>query len=73
MVKKSNWYGSAAYKIKVRGQLDQNWTDWFGEFNILTEGETTILTGVVKDQAELHGLLSRIRDLGLPLLFLERK
>jgi hypothetical protein len=57
------------YRIEVAGHLDTGWSDWFDGFSIVQETETkTILVGQVADQAALHGLLTRIRDLGLPLL-----
>jgi len=57
------------YRIEVAGQLNEGWSDWFDGFTIVQETKAkTILTGRVSDQAALHGLLTRIRDLGLPLL-----
>ena len=61
------------YQIKVPGELDESWSDWAGGMAITIEsgGEgppVTILTGVVADQAALHGLLRRLYSLGLPLL-----
>ena len=57
------------YQIRVRGQLGPQWTDWFGGLAITLEANgDTLLTGPVVDQAALHGLLRRVRDLGLPLL-----
>lgn len=57
------------YKIRIKGHLDPQWTDWFEGLTITQEenGET-LLTGLVVDQAALHGLLKRIRDLGMPLV-----
>ena len=61
------------YHIKVKGTLDRKWSDWFDGFDILYEVEgETLLVGMVRDQAALHGLLSKIRDLGLPLLTVQR-
>ena len=59
----------AIYKIRIKGHLDPQWTDWFEGLSITQEenGET-LLTGLVVDQAALHGLLKRIRDLGMPLV-----
>ncbi len=59
-------------RIRIQGQLDAGWSEWFDGLAIeaLQNGETT-LSGAVTDQASLHGLLARIRDLGLPLLGLE--
>jgi len=57
------------YEIRFRGHLDSQWTDWFGGLTItLEENGTTLLTGPVIDQAALHGLLKKVRDLGLPLV-----
>ena len=57
------------YQIRVRGQLGRQWTDWFGGLTVTPEDNgDTLLTGPVVDQAALHGLLRRVRDLGLPLL-----
>ena len=58
-----------SYHIRVKGHLSQQWCDWFDGFTIINaEHGETILSGSVADQAALHGLLSKIRDLGLPLL-----
>jgi hypothetical protein len=57
------------YKIRIKSHLDSQWTDWFGGLTItLEENGDTLLTGPVVDQAALHGLLKKVRDLGLPLL-----
>jgi hypothetical protein len=56
------------YKIRIKGQLDSQWTDWFEGLTITLENGDTILTGPVIDQAALHGLLKKVRDLGMPLL-----
>ncbi len=66
----------ATYQIKVQGRLSENWSNWFDGLAVAaagTEGGPTLttLTGQVADQAALHGLLNRIRDLGLPLLLVE--
>ena len=57
------------YQIVVKGHLDSEWSDWFDGLTITREdnGET-LLTGPIVDQAALHGVLIKIRDLGLPLL-----
>jgi hypothetical protein len=58
-----------AYRITVQGQLDPKWSDWFDGFTVASQGEEeTVLVGQALDQAALHGLLAKIRDLGLPLL-----
>lgn len=57
------------YEIRFKGHLDDRWSEWFGGMTITLEGEdVTVLTGPVADQAALHGLLKRVRDLGLSLL-----
>ena len=61
------------YEIRVRGVLDKKWSDWFDGFTIMPQAnDETLLTGPVADQAALHGLLNKIRDLGLPLLSVKR-
>jgi hypothetical protein len=59
------------YQIRVRGHLDQRWSDWFENFTMEYQGEDTILTGPVADQAALHGAFTKIRDLGLTILLVE--
>lgn len=59
------------YEIRLKGQLGNEWASWFGGMSVmLTEDGDTLLTGAVADQAALHGLLKKVRDLGLPLLSL---
>jgi ABC-type multidrug transport system ATPase subunit len=61
------------YRITVGGQLDDAWSDWFDGMRVVsTETGATILIGPVPDQSALHGLLMKVRDLGLPLLSLSR-
>ena len=55
-------------KISIRGQLDKNWKNRFEGMNISFEGDNTILTGQIKDEAHLHGILNIIRDLNLKLI-----
>lgn len=56
------------YQIRIKGHLDRRWTDWFGGMTItLEDNGDTLLTGPVVDQAALHGLLKKVRDLGVPL------
>ena len=57
------------YQIRIEGVLDPKWRDWFDKFEItsMTGGET-LLSGTVEDQAALHGLLAKIRDMGMSLL-----
>ena len=61
------------YRFRVKGHLDDRWSDWLGGLAIhLQEDGTTVLIGPVVDQAALHGIIARIRDLGLPLLSVSR-
>ena len=61
------------YQIRIKGHLGREWTDWFGGLTIrLTDNGETLLTGPVVDQAALHGLLRKVRDLGVPLLSVNR-
>ena len=61
------------YRFRVKGHFDERWSDWFGGMAIhLQENGTTVLIGMVVDQAALHGVIIRIRDLGLPLLSVRR-
>ena len=57
------------YQIRVKGHLGSQWQDWFGGLTVTMEdnGET-LLTGPVIDQAALHGLIRKVRDLGMPLV-----
>ena len=57
------------YQIRIKGHLDSQWTEWFSGMTItLEEDGNTLVTGPVIDQAALHGLLKKVRDLGLPLV-----
>lgn len=57
------------YQIRIKGHLDRKWADWFSGLNItLLDNGETLLTGPVLDQAALHGLLRKVRDVGLPLV-----
>lgn len=57
------------YQIRIKGLLGQQWKDWFGSLSISQDGNGhTLITGPVIDQAELHGLLKKVRDLGMPLV-----
>jgi hypothetical protein len=60
------------YQIRVKGVLDEKWSDWFDGLTITWQDDETLLTGPVRDQAALHGLLAKVRDLGLPLLSVKR-
>jgi GTPase len=62
----------ATYRLRVAGHLDHHWSSWFGDLTLTHAHDgTTSLTGAVADQAQLHGLLGKIRDLGLTLLSVE--
>jgi hypothetical protein len=61
------------YQIRVKGHLGREWTDWFEGLTItLADNGDMLLTGLVVDQAALHGLLKKVRDLGMPLLSVNR-
>ncbi len=72
MIKQTDWHGAANYQIKVKGKLGSQWSDWLEGMSVTSEGSITTLTGKILDQPALHGLLVRIRDLGLPLISVER-
>ncbi len=57
------------YEIRLKGHLDSRWTAWFDGLNLTNESDgTTTICGPVVDQAALHGLLQKVRDLGMPLV-----
>ena len=59
----------ASYQIRVKGHLGSEWTDWFGGLTVtLEDNGNTLLAGPVVDQAALHSLLRKVRDLGMPLV-----
>ena len=61
------------YQIRIKGHLGREWTDWFEGLTItLEDNGETLLTGPVVDQAELHGLLKKVRDVAMPLLSVNR-
>jgi len=62
-----------SYEIKVIGKLDHTWSEWFDGFIITFHDEETILIGEVIDQASLFGVLTKLNDLGLPLLSVQRR
>ena len=60
---------ATVYQIRVKGHLSSQWTDWFGGLTLsLEDNGDTLLTGPIVDQAALHGLLKKVRDLGIPLV-----
>ena len=66
---KFNSARSTAYQIRVKGHLDDRWSDWFDNLAITLEADgDTLLTGPVVDQCALYGLLKKVHDLGLPLI-----
>jgi hypothetical protein len=64
--------GSAEYEIRVAGVLDDRWADWFDGLHISAQDEETAICGLVADQPALHGLLTKVRDLGLCLISVRR-
>ncbi len=61
------------YEIRLTGHLDARWAAWFDGLTVSHEGDgTTLISGPIADQAALHGLLQRVRDLGLPLVSVTR-
>ena len=60
--------GSAQYEIRVAGVLDGRWAAWFNGLQISVQGEETVISGLIADQPALHGLLTKVRDLGLCLI-----
>ena len=62
-------YSPGRYEIRLRGHLDSRWAAWFDGLSLSNENDgTTVIGGPVADQAALHGLLQKVRDLGLPLV-----
>ena len=64
---------SDTYELRVQGHLDDRWSDWLGSLAVRRQDDgTTVLAGPIVDQAGLHGVIARIRDLGVPLLSVQR-
>ena len=62
------------YRIRIQGHLDQRWISWFDGMALTRDGDgTTLLRGHVADQAALYGLLTKVRDMGLPLVSVTRE
>jgi hypothetical protein len=60
---------ATSYELRIEGHLDRHWSTWFDGFTITHHDDgTTTLRGVVRDQPELHGLLTKVRDLGTTLI-----
>jgi hypothetical protein len=55
-------------RIRIKGHLNDKWKDWFDGMDIIYDGDNTILYGNIKDEALMHGILNRIRDLNLELI-----
>jgi hypothetical protein len=72
MTTQPDWNDSAQYQITVKGILGNRWRNWFEGMTIESNGSVTKLAGTVLDQAALHGLLVRVRDLGLTLISVTR-
>ena len=63
-----------SYEIRLKGHLEPRWADWFDGLTLTQESDgTTVLSGSVVDQTALHGLLGKVRDLGLPLIAVNRR
>jgi hypothetical protein len=59
---------NSRYEIRVKGILDGRWAAWFEDLQVSSDGEESVISGPVADQAALHGLLAKVRDLGLFLI-----
>ena len=65
----SNRQEAERYEIRLKGHLDTRWAAWFDGLTLTTQSDgTTVIHGLVVDQAALHGLLQKVRDIGLPLV-----
>jgi hypothetical protein len=60
------------YEIRVDGVLDDHWAGWFGGLQVTRDGAETVISGLLADQPALHGLLAKVRDLGLSLISVRR-
>jgi hypothetical protein len=61
--------GATIYQIRIKGHLGTEWIEWFGGMSIVLEANgDSLVTGAIVDQSQLHGLLKKVRDLGLPLI-----
>jgi hypothetical protein len=63
---------NSRYEIRVKGILDERWSAWFEGLQVSSDGGETVISGPVADQAALHGLLTKVRDLGLFLISVRR-
>ena len=64
--------GDVRYEIRVEGDVNERWAVWFGAAQISAEGGESVITAAIQDQSALHGVLNRIRDLGLCLISVRR-
>jgi hypothetical protein len=62
----------ARYELRVEGVLDHRWSEWFGGLKMQQEGGETVLSGTLPDQPALHGVLDKLRDLGLSVTLVRR-
>ena len=62
----------ARYEVEVDGVLDGRWSEWFEGLHIHNQGDRTVLSGTLRDQSELHGVLDKVRDLGLSIITVRR-
>jgi len=66
-------HGPGRYEIRLKGHLDPRWASWFDGMSVRNDGDgTTVIRGDVVDQSALHGLLHKVRDIGLPLVSVVR-
>lgn len=72
MTERSSWHGPARYQINAKGQLGNEGSEWFDCMTVESDGRFSIITANLLDQSALHGLLVRVRDLGLPLISVNR-
>jgi hypothetical protein len=77
MTERHTWtpdsHEAGRYEIRLTGHLDAHWAAWFDGLAVTREGDgTTVISGQIADQSALHGLLQRVRDLGLPLVSVNR-
>jgi hypothetical protein len=68
-----NYDQPASYLIRIQGIIDPTWSDWFGGFTITRQNGETVLEGEVMYQAALHGILTKINELGLTIVSVERR
>jgi hypothetical protein len=67
-------HGGGRYEIRLEGHLEDRWAAWFDGLTLTHDDDgTTVIRGSVVDQAALHGLLAKVRDLGLPLIAVHRR